>query len=118
MKSIILYSSLNPGAGRTKLETPAGAIYIRSEVVECENLEALDLARPNRDETVLNSINAPTDYKDLTSTLEGLDKEFKSSSKSLIKSFEILEEHRLNVETMGRRAEASAERLAKALANK
>ncbi len=64
MKAVILYSTTTPDneSAYHVIPTPAGKVYIRADVKECDGLmHALDTAKPLRGETVLNTIPAPVD---------------------------------------------------------
>lgn len=61
MKSVILYA-LKPGTGCAGPYWPVYAsqseipVFVRAQIVEADPLHALDLAKPEPGETVLNSI--------------------------------------------------------------
>ena len=68
MKAIILYSQNTPSPDHHAvpvygghLHVTGGAfIYVRTEVVDADLLEALDMANPRPLETVLNTIEYPS----------------------------------------------------------
>jgi len=62
MNSVILYSSLSPGEDRIPITTTFGTVYLRSQTISLDLTKALDAATPAEDETVLNTIVAPTSF--------------------------------------------------------
>lgn len=60
MKSIILYTSKSPTANNQPINLEDGSvIYIRHEIVDYATDEALNIASPMGDETVINAIPHP-----------------------------------------------------------
>ena len=57
MKSIVLYSKRTPSPRHTPVNVSGQAyIYIRAELVANDVSDALDAAKPEKDETVINTI--------------------------------------------------------------
>lgn len=57
MKSIVLYSKRTPSPRHTPVNVSGQAyIYIRAEIVEGDVVAALDAAKPEKDETVINTL--------------------------------------------------------------
>lgn len=56
-RSIVIYSKRTPSPDHTSVNAPGAApIYIRAEIVDGDVVEALDAAKPGKDETVINTI--------------------------------------------------------------
>lgn len=61
MKSIILYSSEVPGPSRQSIRVGNTLLYIRAVVARCDVASALNMAKPQPGEIVLNTVPFPGD---------------------------------------------------------